>query len=245
MGTQGLQRHTGSTKWGRVCYWRKSGGTGNARHWTHMTADTDRHGVSVWRLQGQPSGGGESCSRTSAGRAGCVLPAVSQRSPSLLLTRCPCARFKCQLQDTNKLSGKAYTGAATFSFIEAIEKYGVQQVCAAGLEPGSCRAGDWAGWVVEQPYGAKVRFPYLPSGLFSLRASRDTKSPQLSRHCNVADIRRATGAHDADAARHERRHGVQRRHRHSGQPVAGQQHQQRPGAGAQLRQAGRPLCQPP
>eukprot|EP00198_Chlamydomonas_reinhardtii_P007619 XP_001696956.1 type I metacaspase [Chlamydomonas reinhardtii] len=29
--------------------------------------------------------------------------------------------------DTNKLSGKAYTGAATFSFIEAIEKYGVQQ----------------------------------------------------------------------------------------------------------------------
>lgn len=30
-------------------------------------------------------------------------------------------------QDTNALSGKAYTGAATFCFIEAIEKYGTQQ----------------------------------------------------------------------------------------------------------------------
>ena len=37
------------------------------------------------------------------------------------------------LQDTNRLSGKAYTGAATFCFIEAIERYGAQQTYAQVL----------------------------------------------------------------------------------------------------------------
>lgn len=32
--------------------------------------------------------------------------------------------------DTNGLSGSAYTGAATYSFIEAVEKYGPQQTYA-------------------------------------------------------------------------------------------------------------------
>lgn len=36
-------------------------------------------------------------------------------------------------QDTNRLSGSAYTGAATFCFIEAIERYGVQQTYAQVL----------------------------------------------------------------------------------------------------------------
>jgi hypothetical protein len=36
--------------------------------------------------------------------------------------------------DTNAMSGTAYTGAATFSFIEAVEKYGVQQTYAVLLQ---------------------------------------------------------------------------------------------------------------
>eukprot|EP00878_Enallax_costatus_P028864 GHUV01031216.1.p1 GENE.GHUV01031216.1~~GHUV01031216.1.p1 ORF type:complete len:146 (+),score=39.72 GHUV01031216.1:1438-1875(+) len=36
--------------------------------------------------------------------------------------------------DTNGLSGSAYTGAATYSFIEAVEKYGAQQTYASLLQ---------------------------------------------------------------------------------------------------------------
>lgn len=32
--------------------------------------------------------------------------------------------------DTNAMSGSAYTGAATFSFIDAVERYGTQQTYA-------------------------------------------------------------------------------------------------------------------
>jgi hypothetical protein len=32
--------------------------------------------------------------------------------------------------DTNAMSGSAYTGAATFSFIDAVEKYGTNQTYA-------------------------------------------------------------------------------------------------------------------
>lgn len=32
--------------------------------------------------------------------------------------------------DTNAMSGSAYTGAATFSFIDAVEKYGTDQTYA-------------------------------------------------------------------------------------------------------------------
>lgn len=33
----------------------------------------------------------------------------------------------CCAQDTNRLSGGTYTGAATYSFIQAIERYGANQ----------------------------------------------------------------------------------------------------------------------
>ena len=50
--------------------------------------------------------------------------------------------------DTNGLSGSAYTGAATFSFIEAIERYGAQQT--------------YARWVAE--FADLWGMPVLPAG---------------------------------------------------------------------------------
>lgn len=49
-----------------------------------------------------------------------------------------CSRDSQVAQDTNRMSGSAYTGAATFSFIQAIERGGTQQSYAQ-----VCRLHAW------------------------------------------------------------------------------------------------------
>ncbi|WIA30183.1 hypothetical protein OEZ86_000275 [Tetradesmus obliquus] len=64
--------------------------------------------------------------------------------------------------DTNSMSGSAYTGAATYSFIDAVERYGTQQTYASLLQHMMETLRKQAGG------GGGLSMPALPGGLGSM-----------------------------------------------------------------------------